>query len=63
MQDGRASYGTGFQFLFLGGLQFNWVWAKRFDYMEFRPLQGTDGEFVKVDGGSTRQEFYIVYDW
>jgi len=58
LQDGRASYGVGFQFRLFGGLQLNWVWAKRLDYSEF---QG--GEFVKVDGGDTRQQFYIVFDY
>ena len=34
LQDGRASFGWGFQFFFLGGLQFNWVWSQRVDYEE-----------------------------
>ena len=32
LQDGRASFGWGFQFFFLGGLQFNWVWSQQIDY-------------------------------
>jgi hypothetical protein len=60
LQDGRASYGTGFQFLFLGGLQLNWIWAKRFAYMQYDPLNDL---FVKVDDSRTRQEFYIVFDF
>ena len=31
LQDARASYGVGFQFFFIGGLQFNWVWSKRME--------------------------------
>jgi Tol biopolymer transport system component len=58
-QDARASYGAGFQFL-LAGLQFNWIWARRLDYAEWDyGLQ----QFVKRDGGGTRQEFYIVFDF
>jgi WD40 repeat protein len=68
MQDLRASYGAGFQFFFLGGLQFNWSWAKRMDYTRyvdgdpstpfiFEPLA------VKADNGGVRSEFYIAFDW
>jgi len=53
LQDGRASYGAGFNFLFLGGLQFNWMWAKRLNYQEYNRV--TD-EFQKKDGGSTRMD-------
>jgi len=60
LQDGRASYGTGFNFIFLGGLQFNWMWAKRLGYQQYNPVTG---EFFKQSGGDTRSEFYIVYDW
>ena len=60
LQDGRASYGTGFQFFFLGGLQFNWVWSKRFEHSQFDP--GTQG-FVKSDSGGTQMDFYIIYDF
>ena len=35
LQDGRGSYGFGFQFLFLGGLQFNWAWSHRMDYTRY----------------------------
>jgi hypothetical protein len=69
MQDLRASYGWGFQFLFIGGLQFNWTWAN--------PLEYTQYEFqnlcligaancrltpTKVDRGTT-SEFYIAFDF
>ena len=35
LQDLRGSYGAGFQFFFLGGLQFNWSWAKRLSYTRY----------------------------
>jgi hypothetical protein len=60
LQDGRASYGTGFQLFFLGGLQFNWVWAKRLDYLQYEPVLQ---DFVKADGGGTRMDFYIAFDF
>lgn len=71
LQDGRASYGWGFQFLFLGGLQFNWVWANPLEYTQFEygdpscnPVLGTDCLLVptSVDRNS-RSEFYIAFDW
>lgn len=58
-QDARASYGTGFQFLLLG-LQLNWIWARPMDYAQWSPV---DQQFVKMDGGGTVQQFYIVYDF
>ena len=63
-QDLRASYGVGFQFFFLGGLQFNWIWADRMDYTGF-VLDPTTlmMEKVKIDGGGTRSEFYIAFDF
>jgi peptidase MA superfamily protein/WD40 repeat protein len=67
LQDLRASWGVGFQFFFLGGLQFNWAWAKRFPYTGFRddPSTPFDLDFipVKVDVGGFRNEFYIIFDW
>jgi len=60
LRDGRAAYGAGFQFLFLGGLQFNWIWARPLDHERFDT--GT-GSFVPVDGGGTRSDFYIVFDF
>jgi len=60
-QDLRASYGAGFQFYFLGGLQFNWVWAKRLSYTSY-----PDDDIlnpVKADVGGVRSEFYIAFDW
>ena len=68
LKDLRASYGMGFQFLFIGGLQFNWSWAKRFPYTHyvFRDDPTTpafDLVQVKADAGGVRSEFYITFDW
>ena len=64
LQDLRGSYGLGFQFRFLGGLQLNWVFAKRLPYTEFvfDPFSST---FVKqeADTGSTDTQFYIAFDF
>jgi hypothetical protein len=64
LQDGRASYGAGFQFLLFGWLPMNWVWARPLDYVEWDPnaLGAGAGGFVRVEG-KTVQEFYITYDW
>ena len=69
LQDGRASYGFGFHFFFLGGLQFNWAWAQRLNYTQFIPT-GIDPvtgllqwEPTEADGGDLRMDFYIMYDW
>jgi len=59
MQDLRASYGVGFNFLLFRQLQLNWIWARPTDYAQYNPF--TD-EFEKVKS-VTRQEFYIVHDW
>ena len=66
LKDLRGSYGLGFQFYFLGGLQFNWAWAKRLSYTRYVDdfnTFGFDGIPVKADGGGTRSEFYITFDW
>jgi len=66
MQDLRASWGAGFQFFFLGGLQFNWAWAKRLPYTRYvDDLSDPLGHFVpvKADVSSVRSEFYITWDW
>jgi Tol biopolymer transport system component len=60
LQDLRASYGAGFQFLFLGGLQFNWAWAKPFSYSAVNPF--SPGTLQEVDPKS-RFDFYIAFDW
>jgi outer membrane protein assembly factor BamA len=59
----RGSYGAGFQFLFIGGLQFNWVWAKRLPYTQY--FYDQNGAPVAVDGDTDdlRNEFYIFFDW
>ena len=73
LQDGRASYGGGFQFLFFGGLQFNWIWSQRLNYTQFvypiNPLTGQPDLLlgppvpVEQDSGGTRNDFYIAFDW
>ena len=65
LQDGRGSYGLGFQFLFLGGLQFNWSWASVMDYTRFVCADLTCSSMVpvKADTTGTRTDFYIVFDW
>ena len=68
-QDGRASYGMGLSFFFLGGLQFNFAWANRLPYTHYIPdpvtCPGSACELVPVEGGDIglQSEFYIVYDW
>ena len=61
--NGRASYGFGFQFIFIGGLQFNWVWANRLPYTQV--LYEPDGSPYKVESPDvgTVTEFYIMWDW
>jgi hypothetical protein len=68
LQDGRGSYGWGFQFLFIGGLQFNWAWAQRMPYTRYEPDSiDAQGRMVlvprKADTGGTHTEFYIVFDF
>ncbi|HZN53762.1 MAG TPA: hypothetical protein VFB67_00440 [Candidatus Polarisedimenticolaceae bacterium] len=68
LQDLRASYGAGFQFFFLGGLQLNWSWAKRLSYTHFvfnddPSTPQFDLVPVKADVGGVRTEFYITFDW
>ncbi len=66
LQDGRASYGVGFHFNFIGGLQFNWAFSKRFDHTQYLPDPTQPlSPLVKTtaDGGSTRTEFYIAFDF
>ena len=64
LQDLRGSYGVGFQFMFLGGLQFNWIWAQRLDFTEYR-VDLTTGTVVPFKGNSsgTRTQFYITFDF
>lgn len=66
LQDGRATYGAGFQFFF-GGLQLNWVWSKRIEHTEFNLVVDMLGNASLVatasDDSHTRQDFYIAFDW
>jgi hypothetical protein len=73
LQDGRAAFGVGFQFYFLGGLQFNWIWANRLDYTQycsagiadpcvFDPLLGPLEPTKAADIGTISQ-FYIAFDY
>lgn len=67
LQDLRGSYGVGFQFFFLGGLQFNWVWAKRMPYTVY--LDDPSTPFIydpipqKAKIPPVQSEFYIAFDW
>lgn len=65
LQDLRASYGAGFQFFFLGGLQLNWAWAKRFPYTRYVPDPANPGTLmpVEADTGGFKSVFYITFDW
>ncbi len=66
LQDLRASYGAGFQFAFLGGLQLNWAWSKRLPYTRYVDDPSTlivDLVPVDADVGDLRNEFYITFDW
>jgi WD40 repeat protein len=59
LQDGRGSYGVGFNFLLFGALQLNWVWARPMDHMQWSPATQ---DFVKVKS-STVKQFYIAFDF
>jgi Tol biopolymer transport system component len=67
LQDLRASWGAGFQFYFIGGVQFNWAWAKRLPYTQYIDDPTTPFVYdlipVKADVGKVRTEFYITFDW
>jgi len=71
LQDARASYGWGFQFLFLGGLQFNWIWANPLPYTQYaftdplcNPTLGVDCLLTPIEvDRSTTSEFYIAFDF
>jgi hypothetical protein len=64
LQDGRAAYGFGFQFFFIGGLQFNWVWSERLDYTQVLCCDAA-GEPIRMDAdtGDRRMDFYIFFDF
>jgi len=71
LQDARASYGVGFQFFFLGGLQFNWIWAWPVDYTQYEYARDVFGQIdlsqppvpVTFDAGGVVSDFYIQFDW
>lgn len=64
LQDARGAYGFGFQFIFLGGLQFNWTWAERLAYSRWvYDLDAMENVRIEEDGGDRRMEFYIAFDW
>jgi Tol biopolymer transport system component len=67
MQDLRASWGVGFQMFFIGGLQFNWAWAKRLPYTRYvdvSPIPGVVNlQPVEADVSQVYSEFFIAYDW
>ncbi len=67
LQDLRASYGAGFQFLFIGGLQFNWAWAWRVPYTQYLPVFSDPVTYsyvkTKSDVHGAQTSFYIVFDW
>jgi len=58
---------VGFQMFFIGGLQFNWAWAKRLPYTRYvdvSPIPGVvDLQPVAADVGNVYSEFFIAYDW
>ncbi len=67
LQDGRASYGFGFQ-AFILGLQLNWSFARQMEYTQFE-LDFGGGPVpigivkTKANTGGTRMDFYIVFDF
>lgn len=67
LQDGRASYGFGFQ-AFILGLQMNWSWARQMDYTQYQVQFDEFGNAIgidktRADTGGTRMDFYIVFDF
>jgi Tol biopolymer transport system component len=67
LQDVRGTYGFGLQFLFLGGLQFNWSWGNRLAYTRYVDGDPDPGvvrlEKTKGASGGRRMDFYIVFDF
>ncbi len=67
LQDLRASYGMGFQMYLIGGLQFNWCWAKRLPYTRYVNGSVTPGvvDLIPVDAdvSNVYSQFFIGYDW
>ncbi len=52
------------RFYFLGGLQFNFVWANRVPYTQY-VFDPATLELVKTKAGNNGydSEFYIAFDW
>lgn len=66
LQDLRATYGVGFQMFLIGGLQFNWSWAKRLPYTRYVDDPLTPGiNLIPVNAAveGMQSEFFIAYDW
>ena len=68
-QDLRLVYGAGLRFYFLGGLQFNFVWANRVPYTQFElvpegcPLATCTAVKTKAGTDGYDSEVYIAFDW
>jgi len=71
LQDARASWGVGFQFFFLGGLQFNWVWSWQADHTQYVYALNSFGQPdlsqppvpTTFDPDGVVSDFYIQFDW
>ena len=66
LQDGRGSYGAGFQFYFIGNLQFNWVWGRQLDHTQF--IYSVDGRPLLTPvptafDGESFSQFYLAFDF
>jgi Tol biopolymer transport system component len=75
LQDIRATWGVGLQFIFLGGLQFNWAWTNPLEYTQYCPVTdlvnctyggaavgSVELEKVRINPESKLQ-FYIAFDF
>jgi len=68
LQDLRATWGVGIQMYLIGGLQFNWCWAKRLPYTRYVPIDIPVSPFfelvpVDADVSGVYSSFFIAYDW
>jgi Tol biopolymer transport system component len=66
LQDGRGSYGAGFQFFFIGNLQFNWVWGRQLDHTQY--VYSVDGVPLRTPvatsfDGESFSQFYLAFDF
>jgi len=70
-QDLRGSYGIGLKFFFIGGLQFNWIWAKRIPYTQYVYTIGSNGfpdtsvppVPTEANTDDLVSEFFIGFSW